>query len=117
MTGLAGMDRETGRTISGVAYLRQRLANALGTPIGTTVMHRDRGSAIPRKVDGNATPSWVVSVYADAAAALVAPLAGVPDFVLERIQLATADSHQTVFDLTGVWLPEGRRITLEGIQL
>ena len=46
-----GIDASTGKSISGLAHLRQSVRDILTTPIGTRVMRRDYGSRLYRLVD------------------------------------------------------------------
>jgi phage baseplate assembly protein W len=41
---MQGMNRNTGRKLSGVDHLRQSIVDILTTPIGSRVMRRDYGS-------------------------------------------------------------------------
>lgn len=41
-----GMDRVTGKLLTGIAHLAQSIADILSTPIGTRIMRRDYGSAL-----------------------------------------------------------------------
>jgi len=49
---MSGMDRLTGKPLSGAAHIVQSIRTILTTPIGTRVMRRDFGSEIPRLLDG-----------------------------------------------------------------
>jgi hypothetical protein len=46
-----GMDATTGKALSGIAHLAQRIGDILGTPIGTRVMRRDYGSLWRELID------------------------------------------------------------------
>ena len=43
---MTGMDRETGKSLSGIEHLRQSIRDILTTPIGSRVMRRDYGSRL-----------------------------------------------------------------------
>ena len=45
------MNRETGRQLSGIAHIRQSVAEILMTPKGSRVMRRDFGSDLPDLID------------------------------------------------------------------
>ncbi|MGC0151884.1 GPW/gp25 family protein [Chromobacterium vaccinii] len=64
---LLGMNRETGRPLSGVAHLQQSIADILSTPIGTRRQRPDYGSQLPRMVDQPGNAGWVAAVQAEAA--------------------------------------------------
>lgn len=115
---MTGMDKNTGQAISGNAYLRQRIENALTTPLRSTVMLRERGADIKAILDKPLTPSNVVRVYRVFAAALAHPLAGLPDFRVERIRLSDVkdlDAGRPLFDISGTDLSTGGKVVLEGI--
>lgn len=46
-----GMDRNTGRGISGIDHIKQSWTDILTTPIGSVVMNREYGSLIPELID------------------------------------------------------------------
>ena len=48
---MIGMDRNTGKMLSGDAHLAQSIADILTTPLGTRPMRRDYGSLLPNLVD------------------------------------------------------------------
>lgn len=113
-----GMNAQTGKLTSGVAYARQRIEDALATPQQSTVMHRERGSRIFSLIDQPLTQGAVVDVYAAIAECLEHPLAGVPDFRLEAVVAVQVDeSGRLIVDLEGEYLPEGKSILLEGLSV
>lgn len=50
-TSLTGMDRATGKPLSGDAHLVQSIADILTTPLGTRPMRRDYGCLLPELLD------------------------------------------------------------------
>lgn len=48
---LTGMDRETGKALSGDAHLAQSIADIISTPLGTRPMRRDYGCLLPELLD------------------------------------------------------------------
>ena len=46
-----GMDRATGKQLSGDEHLAQSIADILSTPLGSRVMRRDYGSLLPELLD------------------------------------------------------------------
>lgn len=65
-----GMDRATGAPLSGDDHLAQSIADILTTPIGTRVMRRDYGSAIPELLDQPMNPVTKLRLFAAAAVAI-----------------------------------------------
>lgn len=113
---MQGMNAQTGKLISGIPYLRQRIGNALSTPVNSTVMHRERGSRLFSLVDEPMTQATVVDTYAAIAECLQRPVSGVPDFRLDKVQAVQVDEGgKLLLDLEGEFLPEGKFIRLEGI--
>lgn len=51
MSGLTGMDRTTGKALSGDAHLTQSLTDIVTTPLGSRVMRRDYGCLVPELID------------------------------------------------------------------
>lgn len=48
---LTGMDRATGKALTGDAHIAQSLADILSTPLGTRPMRRDYGSLVAELLD------------------------------------------------------------------
>lgn len=109
---MRGTDRTTGEAIEGVAYLRQRIDDVLTTPIGTLLLRPDYGSALFEMVDDPVDDRFRVEAVSAVASALGDHL---PDFRLERASLVEMTPQGPVFDIIGVYLPEGRRVTLERV--
>lgn len=85
---MRGIDRVTGQPIEGRAYLRQRIADVLTTPIGAHVMRRDYGSRVPELVDMAVNSANVLLLYGVVAQALQTWVGG---FRLTRLQLLRGD--------------------------
>lgn len=113
-----GMDNITGKTISGKAYLRQRIVNALTTPKSSTVMLRARGFDYKSITDEPMDGGFAVNVYQAVASALNSPLAGLPDFRLTRVRLTSVEDSgagTNFFTIEGKWLPFGEIVAFEGL--
>lgn len=52
-----GMDRATGKPLSGDDHLAQSIADILTTPLGTRPMRRDYGSLLPELLDKPLNPA------------------------------------------------------------
>ena len=110
----------TGKTLTGLAHLRQSVRDILTTPIGTRVMRREYGSRLFELVDAPLTPGTLTEIYAAAQDAL---RRWEPRLRVERIR-ATANQGglsgghakaKILIDLEGVYLPDGEPVRLEGI--
>lgn len=114
---MRGMNNTTGKTIDGIAHLRQRLTDVLTTPKGTRVMRRGYGCDLFELLDQTMNESWLVRCYAAIAEAVDNPINGLPDFLLERVRTSELRDDGGVFDLIGTYLPTGQRVTVTGVPL
>ncbi len=106
------MDARTGKVLNGVAHLQQSVQDILSTPIGTRVMRRDYGSDVPSIIDQPMTPGTLIDLFAAVAIALNK---WEPEFKLSQVIPVSFEPGKAVFDLPGIWLPEGKEIILEGV--
>lgn len=67
---MIGMDRHTGKIISGIEHLRQSIEDILGTPLGSRRMRPEYGSKLRRYVDLPVSAGWKSAVQAEVARAL-----------------------------------------------
>lgn len=113
----SGMDRETGKLITGLPYLRQRFFDALNTPLGSLVGRRQYGSRLYEMIDRNVDDTFRMDVYIRVAEAVANPANGLEDYRLSEMTISkTADNHISIF-VTGVWLTTGDVQPLEGLIL
>ena len=98
---MIGMDRHTGLPISGVAHLRQSIADILSTPIGSRRQRPDYGSKIRRYVDLPVNEGWKGAVQAEASRALGR---WEPRLKLERVQVVSVLGGVITFQITGRFL-------------
>jgi phage baseplate assembly protein W len=68
---MRGTDAKTGKTLSGVAHLRQSIRDILTTPLGSRVMRRDYGSRLFDLVDNPLNDQTLVEIFAATAEALM----------------------------------------------
>lgn len=100
-----GLDRATGRPLSGWEHCLQSIVVILTTVIGQCVMLRDFGSAALDMQDRRATPLNIMRIYADVAAAL---RRWEPGYRLRTIQIVRYGPDGVfAFMLTGVFYPRG----------
>ena len=66
-----GMDRCTGKLITGANHLEQSIGDILGTPLGTRVGRRDYGSLVPQLLDQPNNELGRLRVFAAAALSLL----------------------------------------------
>lgn len=79
---MAGMNRNTGRSTSGLEHIRQSMADILTTPIGSRVMRREYGSLLPELIDQPLTDATLLQAYS---AIVMALLRWEPRIRIERI--------------------------------
>lgn len=110
----AGMSNTKGVTIDGIEHLRQSVRDILTTPIGSRVMQRDYGSALPDLIDGNVSSITLAQFYAAAADAV---RRWEPRLSVSKIEVVELGDGTITIELTAQYLPDGRQITIEGIVL
>ncbi len=75
-------------------------------------MRREYGSRLFQLIDAPLNRSTIIDLYAATAEALER---WEPRFQLESVQAVAAEPGRVELDLTGVYLPDGQAITLDGI--
>lgn len=111
---MTGVDAATGRSLGGIAHLRQSVRDILSTPVGTRVLLREYGSRIGELVDRPAGPDLLAGIQAEAADALAK---WEPRLRLRRIRARLDGPGRVAVDLEGDYLPDGQPVRLEGIAL
>lgn len=95
---MQGMDRHTGKSLSGAEHLQQSIRDILTTPLGSRVMRRDYGSRLLELVDRPINSQTLVDYYAATAQAL---WQWEPRFHLTRVQIDTVEPGKLTLQLTG----------------
>lgn len=115
---VTGLDMTTGRELSGIDHLRQSVRDILATPIGSRVMRRDYGSNLPELIDQNLTPLTMAQIYAATVDAL---RKWEPRIRISRVQAEALpeelEAGRISITLEGEYLPEGRAIRLDGVEV
>lgn len=109
-----GMNASDGTRLGGIDHLRQSIRDILSTPVGSRVMRRDYGSNIFRLIDAPMNRATLLNIYAATAEAIAR---WEPRFRLQKVVAASAAPGTVTLDVTGEYLPEGRVVTLDGIQI
>lgn len=81
---MIGMDKTTGKALSGDAHLAQSIVDILTTPLGSRVMRRDYGSLLFELIDKPINPAIRMLIHAATAIAL---RRWEPRLRLSRVQL------------------------------
>jgi phage baseplate assembly protein W len=111
---MQGIDATNGKPLEGIAHLRQSIRNILTTPIGSRVMRRDYGSDLFKLIDAPVNRSTLMDIYAATAKAISR---WEPRFNLESCKIVSAEPGRVELDLVGEYLPDGKKITLDGIEV
>ena len=61
---MMGMNASTGRSLTGLAHLRQSIADILTTPIGSRIRRRRYGSEVPELIDQPLNEATQLRIYA-----------------------------------------------------
>ncbi len=109
-----GISATTGRKLGGIDHLRQSIRDILTTPIGSRVMRRDYGSRLFELID---TPYSSATKLAIIAATAEALMTWEPRIEVEDITLRSYNPGHIIIDLSGRYLPDGREVTIEGIEV
>ncbi len=113
---MRGINRTDGTALEGKAHLKQSLEVLLTTRVGTRVMRRNYGSDLPDLVDAPLNADTLVDLYAATAGAIAK---WEPRFSLQSVSnsVSTSTPHKIALDLTGIYLPDGETVTVEGVTI
>ena len=109
-----GINRETGKVITGWPRTIQSIYTILSTELGDRVQRRDFGSGVPTLIDRPSNVEAVMDLYVAVAEALEPRLMngrqyGEPCFALTRIQMKFSPTGETNIILDGIEYPNGHR--------
>lgn len=111
MNGISNLD---GRRLSGIEHLRQSVRDILTTPLGSRVMRRDYGSRLFALIDAPMNRATLMQIYA---ATIEALARWEPRLRVERVTASSAAPGRVLLDIRGLYVPEGRPILLDGIEV
>lgn len=114
---MIGMSRTSGKALSGIDHLRQRIADVLTTPLGTRIMRRNYGSRVFELIDNPANERFKVEMTMAVYEAFKNPVNGLFDVVLTGVNITADSSGQSFVDIEGKYLPSGEMLRLEQIAL
>ena len=101
---MIGMDRRTGKLLSGLDHLRQSIEDILATPMGSRRMRPEYGSRLRRFVDMPVNEGWKSAVQAEVAHALNL---WEPRFKLQSVRVSAVLDGVITFELKGLYRGEG----------
>ncbi len=111
---MRGMDKNTGKPLSGISHLKQSITDILTTPIGSRPMRRDYGSNLFKRIDAPMTGDLVAEIYADVVDAL---FNYEPRFEVSSVSVVSVGLGTLVLDLEGIYLPTGETVKMTGINI
>ena len=109
---MRGTSAITGKTLDGLAHLRQSIRDILTTPVGSRVMRREYGSRLFDLVDNPLNDQTLVEIFAATAEAI---LRWEPRLRVTRVQAQALEQGKISIDLEAIYLPEGQPVFLDGI--
>jgi hypothetical protein len=109
---MLGTDRNTGKPLAGLAHLFQSVTDILTTPLGSRVERPTYGSEVFDLIDSDLTQAGLVNLYHAAASALAA---WEPRLQVTQIKARVVQAGSVLIDIIGIYLPDGKPITLQGI--
>jgi len=113
----SGMNAATGEVITGVPYLRQRLADVINTPLGSIVGRRDFGSMLFELIDRNVDSRFQMDAYVRLANAINNKANGLDDFKLDQMSIVRLAKHHIQISVSGDHLVTDESVQLDGIDL
>jgi hypothetical protein len=111
---MKGTNASTGKPLEGIDHLRQSVRDILTTAVGSRVMRRTYGAGLLALQDAPLNRSTVVAIVAAAASALAR---WEPRIQVERIAVSSLAAGTLEMTVTGVYLPEGQRVAIDGIKV
>ena len=114
LAGMRGIDSNTGKSLDGLDHLRQSIRDILTTRIGSRVLLRQYGSQLFELIDAPLNRSTVMDLYAATVDALQR---WEPRLEVTSLKASMPEVGVVLIDVSGNYLPDGRAITLEGIEV
>lgn len=109
---MAGINNLSGHRLTSLDHLHQSIRDILSTPIGSRVERREYGSNIFDLIDRPANNQTIIEIIAATADAL---RKWEPRFKLTRVEIPQVQVGHVTVNLFGVYILDGRDITMEGI--
>ena len=109
---MIGMDKTTGKAISGLDHLEQSIRDILQTPKGSRVMRRDYGSDINSLVDLSISATNYLEIYSAVADALTAYE---PRLTIVRVTVQNIEAEQLTISVQGFY--RGDEVNFDNIQI
>ncbi|WP_417536832.1 GPW/gp25 family protein [Methylophaga sp.] len=109
-----GMSATNGKSLDGKDHLKQSIIDILTTPLGSRVMRRSYGSKLFMLIDSPTNESGLADIVSATAEALNA---WEPRVSVSKVEVTAATRSSFTIKVTGSYKPDGKPITLEGIEI
>lgn len=101
---MAGLDRITGKLLTGWEHVEQSVAVLITTALGSRVERRDVGGRLSRLVDAPISPATIIDYYAATAGVLDK---WEPRFRVTRMRATMPEKGHLTLTAEGVYFPRG----------
>jgi phage baseplate assembly protein W len=114
---MIGMDRWTGKRLSGERHLQMRIVDVLSTMKKARVMRREYGSDIIDLQDAPINQPTIIEYYAGIVDAFSNPINGLTDVVIDKIKVESFIAGKLEISIDAHWVPNGEPITLSNVYI
>ncbi len=111
---MLGMDRNTGKLLSGTDHIRQSIVDILTTPLGTRVMLPEYGSKLFDLVDNPTDPSLAMRIIMESAGAIAR---WEPRVRIDRINVLAVDIEKITILIIATDIETQQRLEFNNMEL
>ena len=111
---MLGMDRNTGKLLSGTDHIRQSIVDILTTPLGTRVMLPEYGSKLFDLVDNPTDPSLAMRIIMESAGAIAR---WEPRVRIDRIYVLAVDIGKITILIIATDIETQQRLEFNNMEL
>lgn len=111
---MLGMDRNTGKLLSGTDHIRQSIVDILTTPLGTRVMLPEYGSKLFDLVDNPTVPSLAMRIIMESAGAIAR---WEPRVRIDRINVLAVDIGKITILIIATDIETQQRLEFNNMEL
>lgn len=111
---MLGMDRNTGKLLSGTDHIRQSIVDILTTPLGTRVMLPEYGSKLFDLVDNPTDPSLAMRIIMESAGAIAR---WEPRVRIDRINVLAVDIGKITILIIATNIETQQRLEFNNMEL
>ncbi len=111
---ILGMDRNTGKLLSGTDHIRQSIVDILTTPLGTRVMLPEYGSKLFDLVDNPTDPSLAMRIIMESAGAIAR---WEPRVRIDRINVLAVDIGKITILIIATDIETQQRLEFNNMEL